>query len=112
MQFLLPKITKIVNTIWVDKGREPMEITEIEISLPCSLAGRNVNRVVQNVNKLKSNVYLTKNERVVNMKSILGILSVGCNQGDKVKIACLNKEKSEADEDMNIVKQILESGGM
>ena len=67
---------------------------------------------VQNVNKLKSNVYLTKNERVVNMKSILGILSVGCNQGDKVKIACLNKEKSEADEDMNIVKRILESGGM
>ena len=56
---------KIVNTIWIDKGREPMEISEIEINLPCSLSGRNVNRVVQNVNKLKSNVYLTKNERVV-----------------------------------------------
>ena len=103
---------KIVNTIWIDKGREPMEISEIEINLPCSLSGRNVNRVVQNVNKLKSNVYLTKNGRVINMKSILGILSAGCNQGDNIKIACLNKEKSGADYDINIVKQILESGGM
>ena len=53
-----------------------MESSEFEMILSIPLSGRIVNKIVQETNKLKSSVYLVKNNRTVNMKTILGILSL------------------------------------
>ena len=87
-----------------------MEISKGEITLPVSLFGREVNKVVQGTNKLKSSVYLMKNDRTVNLKSILGILSSNCCAGNVVTIMCLNNDKSVAEHDRIYVEKLLKSG--
>ena len=88
-----------------------MESSEFEMILPVSLSGRIVNKIVQETNKLKSSVYLVKNNRTVNLKSILGILSADCCAGDTVTIICLSNDKSVAEQDRQFVEKLLKSGG-
>ena len=87
-----------------------MEISKGEITLSVSLFGREANKVVQETNKLKSSVYLIKNDRTVNLKSILGILSSNCCAGNVVTIMCLNNDKSVAEHDRIYVEKLLKSG--
>ena len=87
-----------------------MEISKGEITLPVSLFGREVNKVVQGTNKLKSAIYLVKKDRTVNLKSILGILSSNCCAGDVVTVMCLNNDKSVAEQDRLYVEKLLNSG--
>lgn len=87
-----------------------METVEFTITLPMSFSGRVVNKIVSEINSLKSHVYLNVNNRTVNMKSILGLLSSNCNTGDNVTILCLNKDKSTAICDSEKLKQLFENG--
>ena len=87
-----------------------MESSEFKMILPVSLSGRIVTKVVQETNKLKSSVYLVKNDRTVNLKSILGILSSNCCAGDVVTVMCLNNDKSVAEQDRLYVEKLLNSG--
>ena len=87
-----------------------MESSEFEMTLSIPLSGRIVNKIVQETNKLKSSVYLVKNNRTVNMKTILGILSSDCRAGDTVTVICLNNDKSVAEQDRQFVEKLLKSG--
>ena len=87
-----------------------MESSEFEMILSIPLSGRIVNKVVQGTNKLKSSVYLVKNNRTVNLKSILGILSADCHAGDTVTVICLSNNKSVAEQDRQFVEKLLKSG--
>ena len=87
-----------------------MESSEFEMTLSVPLSGRIVNKVVQGTNKLKSSVYLVKNNRTVNLKSILGILSADCRAGDTVTVICLSTDKSVAGQDRQFVEKLLKSG--
>ena len=87
-----------------------MESSEFEMILPVSLSGRIVNKIVQGTNNLKSSVYLVKNNRNVNLKSILGILSADCCAGDTVTVICLSNDKSVAEQDRQFVEKLLKSG--
>ena len=87
-----------------------MESSEFEMILSIPLSGRIVNKIVQETNKLKSSVYLVKNDRTVNLKSILGILSADCRAGDTVTVICLNNDKSAAEQDRQFVEKLLKSG--
>ena len=87
-----------------------MESSEFEMTLSVPLSGRIVNKIVQGTNKLKSSVYLVKNNRTVNLKSILGILSADCCAGDTVTVICLSNDKSVAEQDRQFVEKLLKSG--
>ena len=87
-----------------------MESSEFEMILSIPLSGRIVNKIVQETNKLKSSVYLVKNNRTVNMKTILGILSSDCRAGDIVTVICLNNDKSVVEQDRQFVEKLLKSG--
>ena len=87
-----------------------MESSEFEMILPASLSGRIVNKIVQETNKLKSSVYLVKNNRTVNLKSILGILSADCRAGDTITVICLSNDKGIAEQDRQFVEKLLKSG--
>ena len=87
-----------------------MENSEFEMTLSVPLSGRIVNKVVQETNKLKSSVYLVKNNRTVNLKSILGILSADCRAGDTITVICLSNDKGIAEQDRQFVEKLLKSG--
>lgn len=87
-----------------------MNSSEFTIVLPCSLSGRNVNKIVQTANSLKSFVYLEKGSRSINMKSILGILSSNCIVGDEIRILCLNNDENIAKSDCEEMERLFKSG--
>ena len=87
-----------------------MESSEFEMTLSVPLSGRIVNKIVQGTNKLKSSVYLVKNNRTVNMKTILGILSSDCRAGDEVNIICLHNDKDITEQDCRFMEKLLKSG--
>lgn len=89
-----------------------MESSEFTMTLPVFLSGRVVNRIVQETNTLKSAVCLIKNNRTVNMKSILGILSSDCRAGDEVNIICLHNDKDVAEQDCRFMERLLKSGDL
>lgn len=53
---------------------------------------------------------MVKNNRTVNLKSILGILSADCCAGDTVTVICLSNDKSVAEQDRQFVEKLLKSG--
>ena len=87
-----------------------MESSEFEMTLSVPLSGRIVNKIVQETNKLKSSVYLVKNNRTVNLKSILGILSADCRAGDTITVICLSNDKGIAEQDRQFVEKFLQPG--
>lgn len=84
-----------------------MQGIEREMALPCNLHGRAANYVVSEVNALRSNVLIIKDDRSVKMTSLLGVLSLGCVCGDTVTIACMNEDKETAERDFKRVEKIL-----
>jgi len=61
-------------------------------------------RFVKLAEKFKSSIMLTKDEIEVSGKSIMGILTLACEKGSKVILACDGKDEKEA---MEALKKIL-----
>lgn len=51
---------------------------------------------------------MVKNGRSAQMKSILGLISLCCNQGDEVQIICMGRD-SDVDSDIKTVVDIINS---
>lgn len=51
---------------------------------------------VQTAMKFKANVSVAKDEREVNAKSILSVLTLGVNQGDQVTVKAEGEDEREA----------------
>lgn len=77
---------------------------EIELEIPCDLCGRKAAHFVQEItNNIKNNIYCHKDNRQVNSKSLLGILSLGIKKGDKVFF------KYEKEKDILYIQNILKN---
>lgn len=83
-----------------------MNSAKIDMSLPFSFTRRNLSEIVRKMSAIKSNVIMIKNGRSAQMKSILGLVSLCCNQGDEVEIICMSRDGS-AESDLKLVVQIL-----
>lgn len=58
-----------------------------EILCPCDLQGRKAIKLVQSVSfQLREQVYFLKNKHLVNINSLLGLLSLGIKENDKITI--------------------------
>lgn len=47
---------------------------------------------VYDISQVKGNLYITKNDRTINAKSILGLLSINIDIGDEVVLMADNEE--------------------
>lgn len=72
---------------------------EESVKMNFSVSGKNASEIVFSVNSLDCFVYIEKNGRCVNAKSILGLLSLNLQTGDEVKILVNgnNEEDEKAD---------------
>ena len=83
-----------------------MNSANIDLVLPFSFTRRNLSEIVRKMSTIKSNVSMIKDGRSAQMKSILGLVSLCCNQGDEVEIVCMSRDGS-AESDLKLVVQIL-----
>lgn len=72
------------------------------------LHARPAAKVVAEGNKFKSNMVIKKGEREVNMKSLLGVLSLGAMCGDVVIIQAEGEDEIEAVEAVVKLIEIVE----
>lgn len=75
---------------------------------PKTIYGRDAIKLVQNISEIKGNIIFEneKEDRSCNAKSLLGVLSLGIEKGENIKI-CIDSDNSE--EIFNIIKGIIES---
>ncbi len=69
---------------------------EIQIQALNGLDASPVALLVQLANKFRSSIYLEAGSRKVNAKSIMGMMSVGMNYEDKVRIIADGEDEEEA----------------
>ena len=69
---------------------------DVEVVNEVGLYARAATYFVQKANEYKSTVWVEKNERRVNAKSLLGILSLGISQGMTITIMAEGTDAQEA----------------
>ena len=62
---------------------------------------------IQKANEFKSSIWVEKDERRVNAKSLLGVLSLGIMGGTEIKIMAGGSDEEEA---VNALVELVESG--
>ncbi len=80
---------------------------EVEVQNQVGLHARPATFFIQKANEYRSTIWVEKDERRVNAKSLLGVLSLGIVGGTKIKIRADGGDEVEAVE--NLVK-LIESG--
>jgi catabolite repression HPr-like protein len=82
------------------KEEEKMISKEITIRLENGLEARPVAMLVQVASKYDSSVYLEAGEKKVNAKSIMGMMSLGLDTGEKVNVVVDGADEAAALEDI------------
>lgn len=69
---------------------------EIVIKIPNGLEARPVALLVQVASQYESNIYVVSNEKRVNAKSIMGMMSLGISSGESVTVAAEGPDEKTA----------------
>lgn len=80
---------------------------EVVIQNQVGLYARPATYFIQKANEFKSSVWVEKDERRVNAKSLLGILSLGVTSGTTIKIIADGPDRQEA---VDSLEQLVNSG--
>ena len=73
-----------------------MYVKEVLVQNKAGLRGRPATFFIQRANEFKSSVWVEKDERRVNAKSLLGVLSLGIVKGTKISIIADGNDEEEA----------------
>ena len=73
-----------------------MYTKEIVVQNQVGLHARPATFFIQKANEFKSTVWIAKEERKVNAKSLLGVLSLGITRGTQVTISAEGADETEA----------------
>ncbi len=68
----------------------------IKIQLPSGLEARPVALLVQVASQYESNIYVESNEKKVNAKSIMGMMTLGLSSGEEVLVTADGNDEQEA----------------
>ena len=82
-----------------------MESRRAVVNCECGLHARPASQVVTTAMQFTSNIFIKKNDKTANAKSIMGVLSIGASNGDEVEITAEGKDEQEA---VCVLKQMLE----
>lgn len=69
---------------------------KIVVDIPAGLHLRPVSILCNRSIDFNSSIMITKNEKSVNAKSVLGILSAGVKYGDEIELICEGSDEEEA----------------
>ena len=69
---------------------------EVEVKNQVGLHARPATFFIQKANEYKSSIWVEKEERRVNAKSLLGILSLGIGEGSKIRIIADGSDEADA----------------
>ena len=69
---------------------------EVSINNQVGLHARPATFFIQKANEFKSNIWIEKDDRKVNAKSLLGVLSLGIVKGTAVKISADGSDEKDA----------------
>ena len=84
-----------------------MVIRSVTISNQVGLHTRPATFFIQKANEFKSSIWVEKDERRVNAKSLLGVLSLGIMGGTDIKIMAGGSDEEEA---VDALVALVESG--
>lgn len=73
-----------------------MKKATVEIKLQNGLEARPVAMLVQVASKYESNIYLESTDKKVNAKSIMGMMSLGLDNGEQVTVTAEGTDEGEA----------------
>lgn len=73
-----------------------MREKEIEIGLETGLEARPVALLVQVASQFESDIYIESGSKRVNAKSIMGMMSLGLDNGEKVKVTTNGDDENTA----------------
>ncbi len=73
-----------------------MKKSTVEIKLQNGLEARPVAMLVQVASKYESRIYLESTGKKVNAKSIMGMMSLGLDNGDQVTVTAEGTDENEA----------------
>ncbi len=83
-----------------------MVSNEVTVLNSVGLHARPATFFIQRANEFKSSVWVEKDERRVNAKSLLGVLSLGIVKGSKISIIA---DGSDEDEAVKTLVELIES---
>ena len=69
---------------------------EVEVQNQVGLHARPATFFIQKANEFKSSIWIEKDERKVNAKSILGVLSLGITKGTTINLIADGADEEEA----------------
>ncbi|MCI8418702.1 MAG: HPr family phosphocarrier protein [Lachnospiraceae bacterium] len=72
----------------------------ITIQLPSGLEARPVALLVQVASQYESSIYVESNEKKVNAKSIMGMMTLGLSAGEEVVVSADGSDEREAIENI------------
>jgi len=78
------------------KGESTMCVKDVVIQNQVGLHARPATFFIQKANEYKSSIWVEKDERKVNAKSLLGVLSLGIVGGTTIKIIVDGSDEKEA----------------
>lgn len=84
-----------------------MFVKEVVVQNQVGLHARPATFFIQKANEFKSSIWVEKEDRRVNAKSLLGVLSLGIVGGTKIKIIADGTDEETA---VNALVQLVESG--
>ncbi len=84
-----------------------MVIREVTINNQVGLHARPATFFIQKANEFKSSVWIEKDERRVNAKSLLGVLSLGIVKGTSVNIIADGSDEEEA---VDTLAELIDTG--
>ena len=73
-----------------------MTVKEAVVNNQVGLYARPATFFIQKANEFKSSIWMEKDERRVNAKSLLGVLSLGVIQGTKINLIADGIDEAEA----------------
>ncbi|MEF2920626.1 MAG: HPr family phosphocarrier protein [Acutalibacteraceae bacterium] len=84
-----------------------MYVKEVEVQNQVGLHARPATFFIQKANEFKASIWVEKDERRVNAKSLLGVLSLGIVGGTTIKVIADGSDEAAAVEGL---VQLVESG--
>ena len=84
-----------------------MFVKDVTVQNQVGLHARPATFFIQKANEFKSSIWLEKEERRVNAKSLLGVLSLGIMGGTQIRIIAGGTDEQEA---VDALAKLVESG--
>lgn len=68
----------------------------VEVALEVGLQARPAAQFVQEANRFSSNIFLEKNSKRINAKSIMGLMSLAVSNGETISVIADGEDATEA----------------